>query len=546
MVRRVAAGRRGRGLRRRAVARSVVAEKASCYEVAAPADARLLEDVLEVLLYGVGRDDECFGDLRGGLALEDEAGDLVLALGQAIRGHEQWCDARRVCRLTIAAAGRRPSATREAPVYTLEDGVGTVKVGRPDGDGLAIDAVMEPYRGPGGEPTRLLDSSWNTVPGNEALVGKAGHNRISVAERGKQWAYQARDSIQGLGFRLVHDGENGGAGAGADRRTAGEWWRSALAAIKRDALKTAIRREDWAAGVCAYRWARCCRRKGRAMESHMTAHAVRRSAASAAAVAGARARRALGGSDPSRQAAFTGTSRPRESGASRGACRDRRSRSSAGIPCGSSGSTSSRARCPWPSPWRRRRPRPKACQFSACPVSAVASAATRMPPCCSVWTVLGVEPFATVAGAARRRLAGGPRPRTRASWNQPSNFRARAGRGRSARWACGSCQACCASSRARGGRRAARDRPQLVADGTQAGLELERHAASSGVQAAADLQPLSIDRCAVGHEPDLGAVLDVEEVLDQCLSRSLFFVSRLPASIVSSIAGSWSGASVPS
>ena len=59
----------------------------------------------------------------------------------------------------------------------------------------------------------------------------------------------------------------------------------------------------------------------------------------------------------------------------------------------------------------------------------------------------------------------------------------------------------------------ARDDLELVADGTHAGLELERHAACPGVEAAADLQPLSINRCAVGHEPDLGAVLDVEEVL---------------------------------
>ena len=43
--------------------------------------------------------------------------------------------------------------------YTIEDGVGTVKVARPDNNGYAIDAVMEPYRGPDGEPTRLVNSS---------------------------------------------------------------------------------------------------------------------------------------------------------------------------------------------------------------------------------------------------------------------------------------------------------------------------------------------------------------------------------------------------
>jgi len=92
--------------------------------------------------------------------------------------------------------------------YTIKDGVGTVKVARPDGDGWAIDAVMEPYRGPDGQPTRLVNSSWSTIPGNEALVGKASHNTISVPEHGMEWAYEGRNSIQGLGFKLVHDGDH--------------------------------------------------------------------------------------------------------------------------------------------------------------------------------------------------------------------------------------------------------------------------------------------------------------------------------------------------
>ncbi|MDX6327037.1 MAG: hypothetical protein QOK15_3391, partial [Nocardioidaceae bacterium] len=99
-------------------------------------------------------------------------------------------------------------ATYKVPIeYTIENGTGVVKVGRPDGDGLAIDAVMEPYRGPDGEPTRLVNSSWNTIPGNEALVGKASHNHVRVGEHGMEWSYELHNSIQGLDFHLFWQGD---------------------------------------------------------------------------------------------------------------------------------------------------------------------------------------------------------------------------------------------------------------------------------------------------------------------------------------------------
>lgn len=94
-------------------------------------------------------------------------------------------------------------ATHRVPIeYTIADGVGVVRVGSPSGDGFAIDAEMQPYRGPDGEPTRLVNSAWSTIPGNEALVGKASHNRVSVPEHDMVWAYEQRNSIQGLDFHL--------------------------------------------------------------------------------------------------------------------------------------------------------------------------------------------------------------------------------------------------------------------------------------------------------------------------------------------------------
>ena len=60
-----------------------------CRQFPPAADTRLLEDALEVLLHRVGRDAKAFGDLRRGVATQDETGDVLLALGQLVGGHEQ-------------------------------------------------------------------------------------------------------------------------------------------------------------------------------------------------------------------------------------------------------------------------------------------------------------------------------------------------------------------------------------------------------------------------------------------------------------------------
>jgi len=119
-----------------------------------------------------------------------------------------------------ALIGERVASYRVPITYTVEDGRGAVRVTHPSGEGLAIDTEMEPYRGPDGEPTRLFNSAWSTIPGNEALLGKASHNRINVPEHDMIWSYEGRNSIQGLNFRLAHtpdsEGPEEGAGLGAD------------------------------------------------------------------------------------------------------------------------------------------------------------------------------------------------------------------------------------------------------------------------------------------------------------------------------------------
>ena len=78
---------------------------------------------------------------------------------------------------------------------------------------------MEPSRGREGVPARLFNSAWSTIAGNEALLGKASHNRINVPEHDMIWSYEGRNSIQGLNFRLAHTPDSHGPEEGAGMGT---------------------------------------------------------------------------------------------------------------------------------------------------------------------------------------------------------------------------------------------------------------------------------------------------------------------------------------
>ena len=79
-----------------AQARLIVGEEHLPDEVPSTANARLLEHALQVLLHGVGGDAQVIGDLRSGVAAKDQTGDVLLALGQLVGGHEQRRDTGRM------------------------------------------------------------------------------------------------------------------------------------------------------------------------------------------------------------------------------------------------------------------------------------------------------------------------------------------------------------------------------------------------------------------------------------------------------------------
>ena len=83
-------------------------------------------------------------------------------------------------------------ASRRAPIsFTVEKGRGSLRIG----DGIA--AEMEPYRGPTGEPTQLVESIFSTIPGSPAYVAKASRFRMEQAEIGVKLDLAGHNAIQG-------------------------------------------------------------------------------------------------------------------------------------------------------------------------------------------------------------------------------------------------------------------------------------------------------------------------------------------------------------
>ncbi|HEX2217378.1 MAG TPA: DUF1326 domain-containing protein [Gemmatimonadales bacterium] len=83
-------------------------------------------------------------------------------------------------------------AVRRAPItFTVERGAGMLRIGD------AVEAVMEPYRGPTGEPTRLVESIFSTIPGSPAYVSKASRFKMVQPELGIDLDLAGHNAIQG-------------------------------------------------------------------------------------------------------------------------------------------------------------------------------------------------------------------------------------------------------------------------------------------------------------------------------------------------------------
>jgi hypothetical protein len=81
---------------------------------------------------------------------------------------------------------------KRAPIrFEVKEGKGTLRVGS------IVEAEMEPYRSPSGEPTRLVDSIFSTIPGSPAYVAKASRYRMAQPALGMDLELKGHNAIQG-------------------------------------------------------------------------------------------------------------------------------------------------------------------------------------------------------------------------------------------------------------------------------------------------------------------------------------------------------------
>jgi hypothetical protein len=83
-------------------------------------------------------------------------------------------------------------AVERAPIqFDVQEGKGTLKVGN------TAYAELEPYLGPTGEPTKLVESVFSTIPGSPAFVGKASTFRMQDQKLGIDIDLKGHNAIQG-------------------------------------------------------------------------------------------------------------------------------------------------------------------------------------------------------------------------------------------------------------------------------------------------------------------------------------------------------------
>lgn len=89
-------------------------------------------------------------------------------------------------------------AVRRVPItFTVDQGKGKLVVGR------TASADLEPYLGPAGKPTTLVESIFSTIPGSPAYVGKANSYRLDCPELEQEIDLRGHNAIQGV-FEFAH------------------------------------------------------------------------------------------------------------------------------------------------------------------------------------------------------------------------------------------------------------------------------------------------------------------------------------------------------
>jgi len=130
------------------------------------------------------------GDIRVVRYVDDRASpEQEAALLAAFRG-ERGGPLADLAKLYVEVDARRAPIT-----FEVTEGKGTFSIGQ------SVAAEMEPYRGPSGQVTTLVESIFSTIPGSPAYVAKASRFRMVQPEIGVDLELAGHNAIQGE-FRL--------------------------------------------------------------------------------------------------------------------------------------------------------------------------------------------------------------------------------------------------------------------------------------------------------------------------------------------------------
>jgi len=90
-----------------------------------------------------------------------------------------------------ALVGEVVKIERASIVFAVHEGKGILRIGD------TTEATMEPFRGPGGAPTTLVDSIYSTIPGSPAYLAKASTFRMKNQAVGVDVDLRDHNAIQG-------------------------------------------------------------------------------------------------------------------------------------------------------------------------------------------------------------------------------------------------------------------------------------------------------------------------------------------------------------
>nr|WP_284506686.1 DUF1326 domain-containing protein [Caballeronia sp. GAWG1-5s-s] len=127
------------------------------------------------------------GGWRVAMFIDDQASDAQFdALASVHRGERGGPLAD-----IVKLIGEMVSVQRAPIEYAVAEGRGRMKVGD------VVEADMEPYRGPTGEPTQLVESIFSTIPGSPAFVAKASSFRLRYDALDLDLNLSGHNAIQG-------------------------------------------------------------------------------------------------------------------------------------------------------------------------------------------------------------------------------------------------------------------------------------------------------------------------------------------------------------